>query len=98
MQTVELTLANPSGLHARPAALFVRTAAGFASKVTIEDLDRGSKPVDAKSILMVLAAGIQRGHRVRLTAEGPDEVEAIAALETAVKSGLGEPAEEDAAG
>jgi phosphotransferase system HPr (HPr) family protein len=94
MQTIEITLRNASGLHARPAALFVQTAAKFASRITVENLDRGSKPVDAKSILLVLTAGVQRGHRVRLTAEGPDESEAIATLEAAIRSGLGEPVEE----
>jgi phosphotransferase system HPr (HPr) family protein len=91
MQTAELTIRNPSGLHARPAALFVRAAAQYASKISVENLDRGSPPVDAKSVLLVLTAGVQRGHRIRLTAEGPDEVAAIAGLRELVESGLGEP-------
>jgi phosphotransferase system HPr (HPr) family protein len=98
MQMVELTLRNASGLHARPAALFVQAAAGFASRITIENLDRSTPPVDAKSILMVLTTGVARGQRVRLTADGPDEAGAIAALESAIRAGLGEPVGEDAAG
>ena len=39
MRTTERTVLNPSGLHARPAAMFVRTAAGFTSKVSLENLD-----------------------------------------------------------
>ncbi len=63
MQTVELTLRNASGLHARPAAFFVQAAARFTSKITVENLDRATRPVDAKSILMVLTTGVGRGQR-----------------------------------
>ncbi len=94
MQTAELTIRNPSGLHARPAALFVRAAAQYTSKISVENLDRGSPPVDAKSVLLVLTAGVQRGHRIRLTAEGPDEEAAIAGLRDLVESGLGESIED----
>ncbi|MFZ5853520.1 MAG: HPr family phosphocarrier protein [Chloroflexota bacterium] len=90
MRTLELTVINPSGLHARPASLFVETAARFASRITIENLDRAGRPVDAKSILMLLTAGVQRGHRIRLSADGPDEEEALAALRDLVEAGLGE--------
>ena len=96
MQTVELTLRNASGLHARPAALFIQAAAKFASKITVENLDRATRPVDAKSILMVLTIGVGRGQRVRVMADGPDEAEAIAALESAIRAGLGEPVGDDA--
>ena len=98
MQTVEITLRNASGLHARPAAVFVQAAARFTSKITVENLDRTTRPVDAKSILMVLTTGVGRGQRVLLTADGPDEAEAIAALEWAIRAGLGEPVAEDEAG
>ena len=60
MRTTERTVLNPSGLHARPAAMFVKTAAGFASKITLENLDRGAAPVDAKSMLVVMGAGSAR--------------------------------------
>jgi phosphotransferase system HPr (HPr) family protein len=90
VETVELTLENPSGLHARPATLFAQAAARFRSRVTVENLDRGSRPVDAKSVLLVLTAGVQRGHRIRLTADGPDEAEAVLTLTELVASGLGE--------
>lgn len=93
MQVTELAIRNASGLHARPAALFVQTAARFGARITLENLDRGSKPVDAKSILMVLTAGVQRGHRVRISADGSDEAEAIGTLEALVGGGLGEPVE-----
>ena len=70
--------------------MFVKTAAGFASKVTLENLDRGSAPVDAKSILMVMGAGVSKGHAIRVTADGVDEDDAIVTLETFIDGGMGE--------
>jgi len=90
MHAAEIEIRNPSGLHARPAAQFVRTAAGFRSKVTVENLDRGTTPCDAKSILAVLGAGIAKGHVVRIAAEGEDEEQAVEALRDLIDGGLGE--------
>ena len=90
MRTVDLVVSNPSGLHARPATLFTQAAAAFASRITIENVDRGKGPVDAKSMLMLLTTGVSRDHRIRLTADGPDEDAAIEALVALVESGLGE--------
>ena len=91
MRSVEIVMRNPSGLHARPATLFTEAAAGFAAKVTVENLTRGKGPVDAKSMLMLLTAGVSKDHRVRLVADGPDEDAAIDSLVGLVESGLGEP-------
>ena len=91
MRYVELVVSNPSGLHARPATLFTEAAAAFSSKITVENLTRGKAPVDAKSTLMLLTAGVSRDHRIRLAADGPDEEAAIDALVELVGSGLGEP-------
>ncbi len=93
MRTDELEIRNPSGLHARPAALFVRTAAGFTSSVRVENLTTGSPAVDAKSILGVMSNGAARGHRIRLTVDGPDEDAALGALRELVASGIGEEVE-----
>ncbi|HET7726156.1 MAG TPA: HPr family phosphocarrier protein [Candidatus Limnocylindrales bacterium] len=90
MQSIELVVTNPTGLHARPATLFVELANRFTSRITVENLDRGKGPVDAKSILFLLTVGASTGHRIRLSADGPDEAEAIDALRTAVEAGLGE--------
>ena len=90
MRTAETTVPNPSGIHARPGATFVRAAAGFASGITLENVDRGTAPVDAKSILSVMQAAVGRGQRVRLTADGPDEDAAIDALVALIEGGLGE--------
>lgn len=91
MRSIELTVHNASGLHARPATLFTQAAAQFTARVTVENLDRGKGPVDAKSILLLLTAGVSSGHRIRLAADGPDEDAAIGALVELIESGLGEP-------
>lgn len=91
MRAVEIVMRNPSGLHARPATLFTETAAGFAAKVTVENLTCGKGPVDAKSMLMLLTAGVSKDHRIRLVADGVDEDAAIDSLVGLVESGLGEP-------
>ena len=91
MRSVDLVMSNPSGLHARPATLFTEAAASFASQITVENRSRGKGPVDAKSTLLLLTAGVSRGHEIRLVADGPDEDEAIDALVALVDSGLGEP-------
>lgn len=92
MPSIDVEVVNPSGLHARPATTFVEAAAGYQSRITIENLDRGSRAVDAKSILFLLTIGVLKGHRVRITAEGPDADAALSRLRELVESGLGEPA------
>lgn len=91
MARVELEVRNEHGLHARPAALFVQTAGRFAAKITLLNLDRShAKPIDAKSIMSVLTAGVHTGGRIALEAAGPDADEALRALTELVQSGLGE--------
>jgi phosphotransferase system HPr (HPr) family protein len=90
MRADEIEVRNSSGLHARPAALFVKTAARFTSAVTVQNVTTGAAPANAKSILAVMGSGAARGHIVRLTADGPDEDQAITALHDLFASGLGE--------
>jgi phosphotransferase system HPr (HPr) family protein len=90
MRTVEVQVTNRSGLHARPATRFVEAAGRFQSRVTVENLDRVSRAADAKSILMLLTIGVASGHRIRITADGPDADMAVEALRDLVASGLGE--------
>jgi phosphotransferase system HPr (HPr) family protein len=90
MQSVEVVITNPSGLHARPATLFTQAASRFGARITVENLDRGKGPVDAKSILLLLTAGVSHGQRIRITADGPDEDEAIETLVGMIQEGLGE--------
>jgi phosphocarrier protein len=74
----EVTVTNKLGVHARPAAMFVKTANKFASDITIE---KDGEQVNGKSImgLMMLAAG--QGSKLVLIAEGPDAEAAVRELE-----------------
>jgi phosphotransferase system HPr (HPr) family protein len=90
-RSAELVIHNRSGLHARPAATFVRAAAAFQSSITVQNASRNGTVVDAKSILGVLGLGVSPGHRIVLTIAGDDEDVAIAALTELVESGIGEP-------
>jgi phosphotransferase system HPr (HPr) family protein len=89
--SLELHVRNPSGLHARPAATFVRAACSFRSDIQVANLTTSSAPVTAKSIIGVLGLGVQRGHTIRLDLEGDDELLASAALRGLIEGGLGEP-------
>ena len=81
MTSRTITIINPSGLHARPASEFVAEAKKFGSSITIRDLsDENGEAVNAKSIVMLLTLGIGPGTKVEITAEGPDEAEAVGSL------------------
>lgn len=83
--TRELTIVNKLGLHARPAAMFVKESARWDAEILVEKDD---DEVNGKSImgLMMLAAG--HGSTIKVTADGPQEAEAMAALEALVASGF----------
>ena len=85
-----VTVQNISGLHARPASEFVARAKGFQSKISIRRME-SDKPVgNAKSIIVLLSMGICQGESVEITAEGPDEQEAVAELTALIERGFGE--------
>ena len=77
MAEVRLSVLDPAGLHARPAAQFVRTASRFQSDIV---LDTGEKSANAKSLVGILGLTIRPGAHVSLTADGPDADAALAAL------------------
>lgn len=74
-EIVEIT--NPTGLHARPAALFVQTAAKFSSHIWIIKND---KRVNAKSIMGLMSLAVSRGTKITVGAEGDDEESAVKEL------------------
>jgi phosphocarrier protein HPr len=78
MPTRTVTVGSSSGLHARPAKIFVEAAAKAPVKVMIRSGDR--KPVPAKSMLSVLALGAKQGTEVILEAEGEGADEALDSL------------------
>ena len=81
------TIENKTGIHARPASLFVQTASKFKSKVWIK---AKGKRVDAKSILMIMSMGLCKGTEITIAADGPDEYEAVKTLKKLVDSKFGE--------
>lgn len=89
-KVVEITVNNQHGLHARPAAQFVRAAAQFRSRVRVENLTQRSVQVDAKSATAVMRLGIEMGHVIRISVEGDDEDAAIEALRSLAADGFGE--------
>ncbi len=88
MITKQLTVLNKLGIHARPAAQFVRAASRFQSDVTVE---RDDETVDGKSIMGLMMLAVGCGAVITVTVEGPDEAEAMAAIEELVTSKFGEP-------
>jgi phosphocarrier protein HPr len=87
MITKELTIVNKLGLHARPAAMFVKVSSAWNAEIWVEKDD---EQVNGKSImgLMMLAAG--SGAKITVSAEGPDEAAAMTALEQLVSGGFSE--------
>ena len=81
---------NPLGLHARPAALLVRTAAGFDARVAVTDVTTGRGPVSARSLSGVATLGARRGDELALEASGPQAAEALAAIGRLADDGFGE--------
>ena len=88
MKNKKIIISNKLGLHARAAAKFVRIASGFQSEIMIHF---GSHKVSGKSIMgiMMLAAG--KGTEISLVTVGPDEDEAMTALENLIINRFGEP-------
>ena len=84
MVSVQVTFPGQSALHARPAASFVQTASRFQSAVTVSFQ---GKTANGKSLLSLMSLGIGAAAPFTITADGPDEQEALSALGSLV-SGL----------
>ncbi len=87
MITQKIIIINKLGLHARPANNFVKLANQFQSKISIM---KNGKPLNAKSMLGVLAAGAKCGTEIELACDGVDEDAAMLAMTNAINAGLGE--------
>lgn len=87
MKELDLTIENPTGLHARPATVFVHTAKRFKADIRVQ---HGTKKANAKSVISVLTLGVEKGGKIRLIVDGPDEDEALAVLKNTIEEGLGE--------
>jgi len=87
MPSIELTITNEVGLHARPAALFVQEASKFKSEISARN---GDQEVNAKSILGVLMLGADQGCVITVTAEGEDAEAALEAIKALHANNFGE--------
>ena len=83
----EVVIENRNGLHARPAAMFVKISSRYRAEVWVE---KDGERVNGKSImgLMMLAAG--KGSKLQVIAEGPDADKAIAEIKNLVETRFGE--------
>jgi phosphocarrier protein len=77
MPELALVIADPAGLHARPAARFVQAASRFESRIVIR---YGGREADAKSLIALLGLTIRPSSEIVLAADGPDAEAAIATL------------------
>ncbi|ACM59302.1 phosphocarrier protein [Caldicellulosiruptor bescii] len=77
MVEAKVVLKNPTGLHARPASIFVTEAGKFKSDIFII---KDGKEVNAKSILNILAMGAKKGDEIILKVVGEDEDQALKRL------------------
>lgn len=81
---------NEHGLHARPSATLVNEVKKYHASVAVQNLDRDTPLVSAKSLMKIVALGAVKGHRLRFVATGKEAQKAIDAIGVAMKSGLGE--------
>ena len=82
------TVASKVGLHARPAAIFVKAASEQPASVTIVKAGSDADPVDASSILGIMTLGAEFGDEVILTSEGEGAEESLEALAALVAKDL----------
>lgn len=87
MITKKITVLNKLGIHARPAAQFVRVASRFQADVTVEKDD---ERVDGKSIMGLMMLAVGCGAEISVSVDGADEAEALSAIEELIAGKFGE--------
>lgn len=91
MYAKKVTILNQTGLHARPASVFVSTANAFQSDIIVNKLDENGeviKSCPAKSIVHLLTMTLSQGTNIELSAEGTDEKQAVDSLIELIENGL----------
>jgi phosphotransferase system HPr (HPr) family protein len=88
VSSCDVSIPNRLGLHARAAAKFVHVATRFKSQIRVA---RDNRIIDGKSIMGILLLAAPCGASITISADGPDESDAIAELCKLVESGFGEP-------
>ena len=74
----ELVVSNKLGIHARPAALFVKTANRYECEISVE---KDGEKVNGKSIMGLMMLAAEEGSKVKIVANGEDEKDVLTALE-----------------
>ena len=82
-----VSIVNQLGLHARPAAEFVKVAGRFAAAVTVR---KDTMEVNGKSIMGMMMLAAEQGSQLTLMCDGEDAEQALDALEALIKNGFGE--------
>lgn len=80
MKRARATVRHAVGLHARPAARFVKRAKGYESAITVRNITRDGEAVDAKSLVKVIKIAAAQHQEVEIVTDGRDEEEALAGL------------------
>ncbi len=93
-QHFDIVVPNATGLHARPAANFVDLAKQFNANIKVR---YGDRMADGKSLITLLQLGAEKGATIRVSAQGAQADEALAALQAAIAEGLGDEEEEETA-
>ena len=87
--TKDFVVGNPLGIHARPASLFVQTAADFDSEIAVTNLDSGHT-ADGKSVMSMLMLSAPQGTHLRVGVTGQDAAAAMEALSKLIEGGFDE--------
>nr|WP_314614613.1 phosphoenolpyruvate--protein phosphotransferase [uncultured Pseudomonas sp.] len=91
--SARIALANPHGLHARPAKILAQLAKGFEGEIRLRLVDSAQPAVSVKSLSKLLSLGARRGQVLELSAEPSIASDALPALLAAIEQGLGEEVE-----
>jgi phosphotransferase system HPr (HPr) family protein len=83
MKELKIKITNETGLHSRPADVFVRTAKLYESNIQVK---KGEKTANAKTILKVILLNVCENDEITISADGPDEEDALTDLKKLVES------------
>ena len=83
MEQAKVLIRHEAGLHARPAAQFVKLAKQFSSTITISSK---GKTVSAKSMVLLLTLGVNKDAEIEIAANGEDEKQAVSSLVSLIEN------------
>ena len=85
-----VTVSNPSGLHARPAALFIQTVKKYDARLTITNRTNSADPVTIKGMISVMLLEAKQGDELLIQATGPEKSEILSELKRLFNNNFGE--------